>query len=67
MSNQTVTAANELLTTPDAAARLGISRSYLCKLVRRGVVPVERKLQGIRGDYLFSPAALDAIAQERAR
>ena len=67
MSNQTETAANELLTAPEAAARLGIGRSYLAKLARRGVLPVARKLPGIRGDYLFDPADVELLAQERGK
>ena len=52
----------ELLTTAEAAEALHVSRATLIRMVQAGRLEPTRKLDGIRGAYLFSPAEV-----ERAR
>lgn len=49
-----------LLTTRQAASRLGVPVSTFLKWVTENRIPVAQKLPGTRGQYLYDP---DAIAQ----
>lgn len=54
-----------LLSTREAADRLGVSRYALYRMIDAGRLnPV--KLPGQTGAYVFDPQAIDALAAERA-
>ncbi len=54
-----------LLTTRDAAARLGVSVPTVTRLARDGELHAEAKAPGARGAYLFDPDAVAALKAER--
>lgn len=55
----------DLLTSPEAAARCGMSRSKFQRVaVTEGRITPELQLPGRTGAYLWSPAVLDAYLQE---
>ena len=58
-------ATRTLLTTAEAAQRMGISIWTVSRRARAGKLPYVRKLPGIRGGYLFDPGALDRAAGRR--
>ncbi|MFD4990788.1 helix-turn-helix domain-containing protein [Cellulosimicrobium cellulans] len=55
-----------LLTTRDAADRLGVSVPTVTRLVRSGDLTAEAKAPGARGAYLFTAEAVDALLAERS-
>lgn len=55
-----------LIGTTEAADRLGVDRSTLVLWVQLGKVQPAMKLPGRTGAYLFDPAAVSALALERA-
>lgn len=59
------TAERELITTGEAAERLACHISTVARLVRTGKLPYSRRLAGERGDYLFDPADVAAVAAQR--
>ena len=58
-------ATQTLLTTAEAAPRLDISTRTLARRARAGLVPYVRKLDGIRGGFLFDAAVIDVIARQQ--
>ncbi len=56
-----------LLSTREAADRLGVSRYALHRLVRAGHLEPAQKFPGQTGAYAFDPKAVDALLKERAR
>ena len=55
--------AEQLLTTGDAARRLGVSTEFVRKLVRSGRLP-EHRTQG--GQHIFSADDVEALVAERS-
>jgi excisionase family DNA binding protein len=58
--------ANALITTTEAAARVGMPRRSFLRAVEDGRVTPAQKLDGIRGAYLFEAETIDTFAAERA-
>jgi len=56
---------DELITTRDVAAVLGVSTREVARRVERGDLEPAAKLPGIRGAYLFHRAPIEALATER--
>lgn len=56
-----------LMPTRDVAARLGVHVRTVHRMVERGALAPTQQVPGYRGDYLFDPSAVDALAEERAR
>lgn len=56
---------DELITTAEAAATLGISVQWANKLARRGRLPTVQKLPGGTGPWLFRRGDIDRIRRER--
>ena len=56
-----------LLTTADAARRLGIAVPTLNRWVRAGRITPTVEGPGIRGARMYAEAAIDALADERDR
>lgn len=56
----------DLLTTAEAAARLGVSTKTIYRRVQAGSLVPVRKLDGIRGAYLFDPATIGATKDRSA-
>ena len=56
-----------LLTTAEAARQLGISTRTLARRAGDGTVPHVRKLDGIRGGYLFDAAVITLIKTQQSR
>lgn len=61
-----MTTQRDLLTTKQAAARLGVSRFTLYRLIARGEL-FALKDDGEKGGYWLDPDEVDALATERAR
>jgi excisionase family DNA binding protein len=59
------TAERDLITTAEVAERLACHISTVARLVRAGKLAYARRLPGERGDYLFDPADVAAVARER--
>ena len=57
---------DELLTSADACRELSIDRSTLSRWVASGRLTPAVKLPGIRGPFLFTPAAIKAAAKDDA-
>lgn len=57
----------ELLTTADVAKRLRVHVRTVARMVHGGELEAAVKAPGVRGAYLFDPAAVDALAAERGR
>jgi hypothetical protein len=56
-----------LLTTRETAARLGVSRSTIHRLVLdKTLVPAQTIQVGANGAHLFDPDVIDALAAERS-
>jgi excisionase family DNA binding protein len=53
------------LTTRQVADRFGVHPRTVSRWVRSGQLSHAAKLAGRRGAYLFDPAAIDDIAQQR--
>lgn len=51
----------ELLTSAEAADRLGISRMTVNRRVRSGDIPAAGRLPGRTGAWLFDPAVIDNL------
>ena len=51
---------DHLLTTTQAAHILGCSTATVTRMVQDGRLAPALKLPGLRGDYLFDPAAVEA-------
>ena len=62
----TVTDSTDLLTTAEAAERLGTTVPTLNRWAAEGKIPTARKLPGLRGARLFLPADLDAFLASAA-
>ncbi|WP_157759411.1 helix-turn-helix domain-containing protein [Cellulosimicrobium cellulans] len=58
--------ATVLMSTRDAAERLGVSIPTVTRYVRDGVLRAELKAPGSRGAYMFDPVAVEALAAERS-
>lgn len=56
---------DELLTTAEAAERLGVSVFTVNRYARDGALGVARKLPGVRGANLFLSTEVEALAAER--
>lgn len=56
-----------LLTSAEAAQKLRVSRTTIHRWVTTGRLPYIQKLEGIRGGYLFAPAAVDRLARQQSR
>lgn len=57
----------DLLSTAEAAKRLRIHPRSVARLAHTGALKFVAKAPGVRGAYLFDPAAVDALAAERGR
>lgn len=57
----------QLLTTAEAAHKLGISPSAISYAVARGRLKYTRKLPGKRGQFFFSHARLAAYESSRCK
>lgn len=57
----------ELLTTADVAKRLRVHVRTVARMAHGGELEAAVKAPGVRGAYLFDPAAVDALAAERGR
>ncbi len=55
---------NQLLSSADACAALGIDRSTLTRWVQSGKVTPAQKLGGRTGAYLFTSAEIDRVKAE---
>ena len=53
------TTTEDLLTSEEARAELGVDRSTLHRRVRRGDITPARKLPGLRGAFLFTRAEIE--------
>jgi excisionase family DNA binding protein len=58
-------AKNKLIGTAQACLVLGVDKSTVSRLVRRGELPVEQKLPGASGALLFDPEAVARLAIDR--
>lgn len=56
---------HKLLTTAQAAARLGVSRWKITRLVEAGELTPVTKLTGRNGAFLFDVAEIEARRRER--
>lgn len=59
------TMATTLLTTTEAAERLGVTRQGFMRMVDAGKIIAAQRV-GARQQYLFDVEAVEALAQERA-
>ena len=50
---------DELITTAEAAQRLGVSKYTVCRYIKRGVLPAAKPLPG--SPYRIPAAAVDAL------
>lgn len=57
----------EYVTAAETAAVLEIPRRDVVRLVERGDLVPAMKLPGRTGAFLFHPASVEALAQERAK
>lgn len=57
---------SNLMTTKDVARRLGVSPRTVQRRVEAGGLRVAHRMPGYRGDLLFDPADVDALADELA-
>lgn len=55
----------DLVTTREAARRLGVRPQSVARLVERGTLTPALQLPGVRGAFLFDPAAIERLAQDR--
>lgn len=55
-----------ILTTADAAKRLGVTPSAISRLVAAGTLKPAKKLPGVRGAFLFTVDELDRVLEERS-
>jgi excisionase family DNA binding protein len=53
-----------LLTTAEAAAKIGVSVPTVTRLAREGRLTPVRKLDGNRGAYLFEAAEVERYARQ---
>lgn len=56
-----------LVTTREVATALGCSHRTVLRRVAAGILVPAQKLAGYRGDFLFHPADVEALAAERDR
>lgn len=56
-----------LRTTSEVASTLGLSRREVLRLVERDELTPAAKLPAATGSYLFDPADVEALTEERAR
>ncbi|MGH7338910.1 MAG: helix-turn-helix transcriptional regulator [Candidatus Rokuibacteriota bacterium] len=61
-----VTSTRQLLTAVEAAAKLGVGRRTVLRLVHSGDLPYVRKLDGRAGAFLFDPDVVDVVARRKA-
>jgi hypothetical protein len=59
------TPGEDLITTAQAAALLGITVAWANKQAARGRLPVAQKLPGVTGAYLFRRGEIEVEAQRR--
>lgn len=65
MPNIVQTPTDGLLSTTEVAQRLGVDRRTVTRMVPSRLAPAVQA-PGRRGAYLFEPAAVEALAAERA-
>lgn len=53
-----------LLSTADAAARVGVSVRTLNRMAEDGRITPAAKAPGLRGGYLYEPAEVERVAAE---
>jgi excisionase family DNA binding protein len=53
--------------TPEAAARLNVSRPTLTRMAQSGKITPLHKANGQRGAYVFDESEVERVAQERQR
>lgn len=56
----------DLLTTSQVAAELQYPISTVTRLVKSGAIPIEGKLPGRTGAYLFNPVVIQQMRRRRA-
>jgi excisionase family DNA binding protein len=56
-----------LLTSAEAALRLGVSTRTIARRAASGDLPFVRKLGGVRGGYLFDSAVVDLYLRRTRR
>ncbi len=61
-----VTHAGELLSTADAARKIGVSVATINRWADTGTLPPAAKAPGLRGARLFSVADVERVKSERA-
>jgi len=61
----TVHAMPDLITSPEAAAMLGVSVRTVHRKIEEGRLTPAKKLPGPTGAYLFNRADVEALAQQR--
>ncbi|MGP5928886.1 helix-turn-helix transcriptional regulator [Corynebacterium glyciniphilum] len=54
----------ELITSAEAARRMGLSRMTVNRRVRSGDIPAAGRLPGRTGAWLFDPDVIDQLARE---
>lgn len=54
----------DLLTSGEAAERLGVSRMTLNRRVRAGLIPAATRLPGRTGAWLFDPDTITALKEQ---
>jgi hypothetical protein len=57
---------SELIGAAETADLLGVDRSRVLKLARAGLIPIQQKLPGRTGAYVFARAAIEELARGRA-
>lgn len=55
---------DELMTSTQAAAALGVSLKTIQRLAHAGTLPVVQKLPGPKGAFLFSRTVVELVAQQ---
>lgn len=58
--------ADRLLDTAEAARQLGIARSTLLDWVNNGKIAIAWRGKGLRGPYLFHPAEIARVKNQRS-
>lgn len=62
---QTEPPTEALISSKEAAERLGMDRSHFNTLVRNGFVPVAQRMAGTTGAYLFHASAIEDLKSRR--